>query len=558
MHTSPIVEKTEETQAHRDFLNWVKSFLEAEKYATFEKLIKYPLPTNEICETIFQEYPRALQAENKYIKYTFANQEIEQKFGQYLDDIGFHDFWNGKAMEALANSINSFIVCDMPSIQKGVRPEAYFYLLNVDCVIDGEVCEDEVEWLCFYQDLTEEEERLKCKSKKALFDGHNMYVYIQDDKGTWTESLNKPHGLDYCPICKFYPKLISEKNPWNSKSPITPALGDLDRWLFWDISIEHFQLYGAFPIYWGYKKSCDYVNPENGGTCDSNGVVTHFEVEEGTTQQKAVTAACPKCKNKQMVGAGTFIEVAPPQMKDDADLRDPIGKLDVQVEALEFLYKRHKQDESKIIYNCTGKASESLLTTEAVNETQAKSAFETRQIIISTIARQLEKSMWFTISTLAKLKYGDLFKSCTVDLGNNFFLKSVEELNKDYSDASLAGRPQFELAQKRDFIFVTENQGNPEMIMKYQILKALEPYQGQKMMDLKTLGVDVMDSSNYIIKLNFNDFIDRFERENMGLLEFGANITFSKKIELIKKQLEQYAREKNQSQPTPRDGDFVK
>ena len=46
-----------------------------------------------------------------------------------------------------------------------------------------------------------------------------------------------------------------------------------------------------------------------------------------------------------------------------------------------------------------------------------------------------------------------------------------------------------------------------------------------------------------MIKLNFADFIRRFERENMNIISFGENIDYQKKIDTIKERLMDYARE---------------
>jgi hypothetical protein len=46
-----------------------------------------------------------------------------------------------------------------------------------------------------------------------------------------------------------------------------------------------------------------------------------------------------------------------------------------------------------------------------------------------------------------------------------------------------------------------------------------------------------------MLKLNFNAYIDRFERENINVIEFGANILFDTKINNILKILKQYVKE---------------
>ena len=46
-----------------------------------------------------------------------------------------------------------------------------------------------------------------------------------------------------------------------------------------------------------------------------------------------------------------------------------------------------------------------------------------------------------------------------------------------------------------------------------------------------------------LIKLNFADFVRRFERENMNIITFGENIDYDTKINTIKERLTEYARE---------------
>jgi hypothetical protein len=43
--------------------------------------------------------------------------------------------------------------------------------------------------------------------------------------------------------------------------------------------------------------------------------------------------------------------------------------------------------------------------------------------------------------------------------------------------------------------------------------------------------------------MNFSDYVRRFERENMNVLEFGADTDFERNIETIREQLLAYAGE---------------
>ena len=48
-----------------------------------------------------------------------------------------------------------------------------------------------------------------------------------------------------------------------------------------------------------------------------------------------------------------------------------------------------------------------------------------------------------------------------------------------------------------------------------------------------------------VIKINFADYIRRFERENMNVLEFGSALSYDKKISQIKQTLLSYAANQN-------------
>jgi hypothetical protein len=45
------------------------------------------------------------------------------------------------------------------------------------------------------------------------------------------------------------------------------------------------------------------------------------------------------------------------------------------------------------------------------------------------------------------------------------------------------------------------------------------------------------------IKVNFASFIDRFERENINIIEFGAQLDFDAKIRIISNKLLEYVKE---------------
>ena len=76
------------------------------------------------------------------------------------------------------------------------------------------------------------------------------------------------------------------------------------------------------------------------------------------------------------------------------------------------------------------------------------------------------------------------------------------------------------------------------------ILGDLEPYRHLTRDEVQGLyEKNLISIEELLIKLNFADFIRRFERENMNIITFGENIDYDRKIGTIKERLADYARE---------------
>ena len=55
---------------------------------------------------------------------------------------------------------------------------------------------------------------------------------------------------------------------------------------------------------------------------------------------------------------------------------------------------------------------------------------------------------------------------------------------------------------------------------------------------------NLITEDELVVKLNFSNFVRRFERENINILEFGTQIPYSKKIEVITNKFLEYVNER--------------
>ena len=121
---------------------------------------------------------------------------------------------------------------------------------------------------------------------------------------------------------------------------------------------------------------------------------------------------------------------------------------------------------------------------------------------------------------------------------------SPSDLRSLYNTAKNSGASEAELDSLQRQIIETEYRDNPLELQRMLILNELEPYRHIGRQEALTLfEKNIMPENDLRIKMNFPDYIHRFERENTNIIEFGSAIPFATKIERIRAELDRYATE---------------
>ena len=153
-------------------------------------------------------------------------------------------------------------------------------------------------------------------------------------------------------------------------------------------------------------------------------------------------------------------------------------------------------------------------------------------------------------STVCRARYGNSFISAGISYGTEFYLQTADELRDRYKKAKENGASESELDALYTKVIETEYRNNPTMRQRLQVLADIEPFQHltrDEVIALQGKGIATME--DVILKLNFADYIRRFERENMNVVEFGENIDYDKKIQAISERLREYASEQVNNYP---------
>lgn len=521
-------------QALCDFLAFVENIIPHDKYKTFESLFRFPVPTNEITAICFDKLSRIFEGRDPVFMYNFASSEYAEDWEQYRTSVLREpEIWKTKGWDYFKTEINSVLICDLPSEQaKGDRlPRPYFYWLPISHVVAYKAHEDgQMEWIAFTQD----------GDKLAVFDDATFRLFAYR-KGTMGELLEeKPHDLGYCPARFFWSEPMSLDYPDVKMSPVTKMLGALDWWLFFHISKHHLDLYGSYPVYTGYEQNCDYHNDNTGDYC--NGGFLYDINGQQKLDLAGLPVKCPKCGDKRIIGAGSFIEVPVP-VENQPDLRNPVTMLTVDRNSLDYNVDEEDRLRNDIITAIVG-TNEEITTRDALNEQQIKANFESQSTILNRVKTGFENAQQWVDATICKLRYGNAFTSAGINYGTEFYLSTVTELRERYKTAKQSGASEGELDALYGKIIETEYRNNPEMRRRLFTLADLEPYQhltSDEVIELQAKNIASME--DVVIKINFADYIRRFERENMAVTEFGGDTDYQKKIQTISERLREYASE---------------
>jgi hypothetical protein len=164
--------------------------------------------------------------------------------------------------------------------------------------------------------------------------------------------------------------------------------------------------------------------------------------------------------------------------------------------------------------------------------------------VLNRIKKGFEAAQTWADETVCRLRYGRYFLYANVNYGTEFYLYSPEELRERYKAAKEAGASEAELDMMQNQIIETEFRNDPIQLQRTKILAELEPYRHLGRAEATELFKQgVITEEDLRIKLNFPNFVRRFERENTNILEFGSEVPLQRKIETILAEFRRYAAE---------------
>lgn len=534
-HTETNIVIGDISQPATVFLDWVKGLLPKDKFNVFLQLFRFPLSTTAVVGDTYRELARVFDSRNASSSYQFTDAELANDWANYrAQKLNEPDVWRITGWEKMQVSPNSVLVVDLPKVQASSRPEPYFYWLGVEDIIDFRANDDgSMAWLIFAQP----------ENQIAVFDDVSIRVFQLNDKREIQSLISEaPHNLGYCPARFFWSDSLNTKSPDIKKNPITKELTNLDWYLFFSTSKKHLDLYAPYPLYSAYEAECDFENNETGDYCDG-GFLRNAKGEYKILNDGSVEK-CPCCSEKRIAGPGSFLEVPiPNQSEGIVDMRNPVQITTIDEASLNYNVKECERLKNEIIVSVVGSGG-TVSEKEAINETQVTANFESKTAVLNDLKHNFEQAQKFVEDTICRLRYGDSFIKSAISWGTEFYIFTVSELYAKYKQAKDNGASNAELDAISQQIIEVEYKSDPLMMQRMLILKQLEPYPHKTQAEvLELLDKQLINSGTVRLKINFINYIDRFERENINIVEFAKNRTLRDKIQIINKKLLEYVAE---------------
>ena len=510
-HTETVLHKDDLSPYYTDFKSWIggqtPELLAADKFERFKQLIKAPIQTVELTESIYSRLFRIFYSQDSYFNYRFTDDNLEDDWNDYRDD----KFWRDVGFKAMQTAIDSVWVAALPSMQVTTFPEPANKLINIQNVIE---IQNDAYNNCLY----------------VIFQlGDFVYVYddqsfrlfnVNDDIVTFATEVK--HDLGYTPARMMWSEQLTSTNYVNKEAPITKELTDLDWLLFHMTSKRYMDLANAYPITVTYDMDGEYQDDDL------------TEDEQRNTKRPS---------GAHLAGAGSHLRGPAPRSSDE---HDPLqyGPVKIIAPPIESL-KWHVTEEVRL----TEKIFKAVVGTDQVsrndaakNETQIEASFESQSSVLFRVKKNFEIIHQFADRTICKLRYGERFIDCDIDYGTNFFLKDVSDLQVELQSAKDSGSSDAIIESINENILHTKYRDDDKSISRANIIDDLDPLPNRTLKETIELYKEGgIDKINFIIKCNLINFVKRFERENTNVVNFGSLTSYDRKITQIYEELRMYA-----------------
>ncbi len=506
------------------------------KFDRVKKFARYPLPVVQLCDSVLNDYFKVFEGKNRYFSVS-GDRDID-RLHQWIHDEKPANWVEKQARKVFKNKPCSFVVVDRDD-----KGQPYLIHVDADRLVDVQLKDDDgnCEYICFVH--SQEPNPTKSNvltTYYSVYDDEHYFVYSKDsDDDKITHVTTQSHGIGWCPAKSFIRSLDSVSNPLKRRVAFSSALSKLEDWTMFDIFRNYVDHYAPFPITESPQSKCPNDD------CEGGKVRSEIIIDAGTGASKTVFQDCEICKGSQggqHIFPGTHIGI---KVSADKDVNDGSGVFRMifpDVDKLKYVPEKLDDLEMEIRYKTSG--VNDLLSNEAVNKLQVKGSFANMESVLMRSKKELDDIYRFIVKTVSRLYYTGIDVDVEANFGTEWYLITEDDLQKRFDQAKKIGMPVEEMLNIYKELIETKYKGNPDKMERTLMLLDLDPFPMYSVEDcFKLKSESVMDDWQLSLKINFLKFISKFEAENVPITQFGIELDYWKRIEIITKELEIYNQE---------------
>tara|TARA_R110001606_G_scaffold106931_3_gene231520 strand:+ start:2884 stop:4521 length:1638 start_codon:yes stop_codon:yes gene_type:complete len=505
----------------------IRNSVTEEKYNRVLNYFSYPLPIVSIANDISEDLNRVFNGRNANFSVQYPNKRAEAQSRDLLMHLNTREWIEKHGRKVFKCQPQTIVVVD-----KDTTGVPYYLSIGIDKLI-GYDCDEYDEFKYIIFEHSEGVDDLG-KFKKIAFYDDEFYRVIEQRSGQMSLITENAHGLKYCPARWFVDESLNSRDKAKRYAPLSPVLGTMSEWTQFYAYSFYAEHYGVFPVVEFAAAVCEEEFCTNG--------MVSYPLESGGM---STPTNCPSCTKNKFNGAGTAIKINPRIDNEENDSSGYFRFISPPTANLEFEQTKQDHRENFIKVNTTG--FNDVISKDAVNADQVRSLMEDRKKPLLKLAGICNRLHRWLVKTAVKLAI-DVDVMVHANYGTEWFLLTEAQLQQLFKGAKDAGLPESEIDQLYNLLIETKYKGQPQTVQKLMIENNLnpQPYQNIKeCFDLVANGV--MTQLDLYIKANLIKFIKRFERENGSIVEFGSDISFEQKIDIIYNTFKNYVRNENET-----------
>jgi len=502
----------------------IRNSITPEKYQRVLQYFSYPLAIVSISDDILEDLNRVFNGRNANFSIQYPNKRAEAQATELLYRVNTRKYVETVGRRAFKCKPQTIVVVDKDSM--GIP---YYVTVELDKLIGYQLseCKSKFQYIIFHHSHGSDE---MGDYKRIAFYDDEYYRVIEIRDKKYSLILESPHNLGYCPARWFVDDALNTKDDVKRYAPLAKVLGSMSEWQQFHAYSYYAEHYGVFPV-------VEYA----AAVCEDEYCVNGMVSEPMENGEMSTPTSCRTCSANKFSGAGTAIKINPKIDNDENDVSGYFRFISPPTGNLEFEQTKQDGRENFIKVNTTG--FNDMMNKEAVNADQVRSLMEDRKKPLLKLAGICNRLHKWLVETCVKLAI-DADVKVHANYGTEWFLLTEAQLQELFVGAKAAGMPESEIDQIYKLLIETKYKGDPQTVHKLMIENNLNPAPYSTVEECyKKKEQGVMSSEDLYIKANFTKFVSKFERENGSIVEFGTDITFQQKIDIIYNTFKNYVKD---------------